>query len=243
MSGLVQELRILGALLRGKRRSGDHGADLEAFYAAQAEGYDRFRERLLHGRGELLAALPLAAGARFAEFGAGTGRNLEYIADRVPTLGAAHLVDLCPSLLDQARRRCRRHGWSNVACHVADVTTWSAPEPLDVVLCSYALTMIPDWQGAIANAVRNLRPGGVLAVVDFFISAPRPPAARARHGAAARWFWPRWFGHDGVHPDPRHLDALFAATAPLELVESTAPVPWLAGLRAPFYRYLGRVRG
>ena len=100
--------------------------------------------------------------------------------------------------------------------------------------------MIPDWQAAIANAVRNLKPGGVLAVVDFHVSNANPPAGRVRHSAATRWFWPRWFGHDGVRPDARHLDALCALTQPLSLVESSAAVPWMAGLRAPYYRYIGR---
>ena len=244
MSGvsLAAELKILGALLRGKPRSGDHRADLEDFYARQADGYDQFRERLLCGRAELLAALQLAPGSSVAEFGAGTGRNLDIIAERVPQLKHVHLVDLCPSLLAKARSRCAAHGWDHVTCHEADVTTWNAPEPLDAVLCSYALTMVPDWQGAITNALRNLRPGGRIAVVDFFVSAARPPTGRARHGAATRWFWPRWFGHDGVHPDPRHLEMLHALTEPLALHEASAAVPWMGGLRAPYYWYIGRVR-
>lgn len=240
---LVGEGRVLLALLRGKPRSGDHRADLETFYGGQADEYDRFRERLLHGRQELIRELPLPVGSLVAEFGAGTGRNLEFLGSQLDRLAGIHLVDLCPSLLAKARQRCDRHGWQQVVCHEADVTTWTAPEPLHAIWLSYALTMIPDWRGAIANAVRNLRPGGVLGVVDFYISAQNPPPGQVRHGALTRWFWPRWFGHDGVHPDPRHLEALQAATVPISVHEASAPVPWMAGLRMPYYRYIGLAPG
>ena len=237
---MIADLKILRSLVRGKPRSGNHQADLEYFYAQQAGDYDRFREKLLHGRGDILADLALPADAVFAEFGAGTGRNLEFIAARLPHLRAVHLVDLCPSLLSKARQRCHDHRWNNVVCHEADVTTWTAPEPVDALLCSYSLTMIPDWHAAIANAVRNLKPGGLLAVVDFYVSNDNPLPGRIRHSAATRWFWPRWFGHDGVRPDARHLDTLCSVSEPLSLVESSAAVPWMAGLRAPYYRYIGR---
>lgn len=237
---MIADLKILRSLVRGKPRSGNHQADLEAFYGQQASDYDRFREKLLHGRGELLTEIAVPDDAVVVEFGAGTGRNLEFIASRIPHLRAVHLVDLCPSLLGKARQRCQAHGWHAVYCHEADVTTWSAPQPVDVVVCSYSLTMIPDWRAAIANAVRNLKPGGLLAVVDFYVSSANPGANRIRHGAATRWFWPKWFGHDGVRPNAQHLDTLLAVTEPLSVVESSAAVPWMAGLRAPYYRYIGR---
>jgi len=237
---LIADLKMLRSLAHGKPRSGNHQADLESFYAQQAGDYDRFREKLLHGRGELLADLNLPDGAILAEFGAGTGRNLEFIAARIPQLRAIHLIDLCPSLLSKARQRSQAHAWHSVTCHETDVTTWTAPEPLDAVLCSYSLTMIPDWQSAIVNAIRNVKPGGLIAVVDFYVSSVNPPPGRIRHNLATRWFWPRWFGHDGVRPDARHLEVLLSRTEPLSLVEASARVPWMAGLRAPYYRYIGR---
>lgn len=37
----------------------------------------------------------------------------------------------------------------------------------DRIFMSYTLSMIPDWQAALAQAVCNLAPGGSLHVVDF----------------------------------------------------------------------------
>ena len=47
-------------------------------------------------------------GQSVVELGGGTGRNLDYLGDRVGTLGRFELVDLCPSPRSQARQRCER---------------------------------------------------------------------------------------------------------------------------------------
>ncbi|WP_197711004.1 hypothetical protein [Chromatium okenii] len=50
------------------------------------------------------------------------------------------------------------------------------------------------------NALALLKPGGKLGVVDFYVSEAQPAAGLvAPRAALTRWWWPRWFGHDGVH--------------------------------------------
>ncbi|MBA3685349.1 MAG: methyltransferase domain-containing protein [Planctomycetes bacterium] len=237
---LLADLRTMKAMVRGR---GDEAAPLkdrlERFYADQAEDYDRFRERMLHGRDELIALLPSPPGARLVEFGGGTGRNLERFGSRLNRFADVELVDLCPSLLSVARRRCARLGWSNVRCVEADVTAYQASSPVDVLYCSYSLSMVPDWRRAIDAALAALAPGGVLGVVDFFVSEADPPPGRARHSAWSRWFWPRWFAHDGVAVHSEHLAYLASRTIRLSLWEGTGPLPYLCA-RVPYYVYVGR---
>jgi S-adenosylmethionine-diacylgycerolhomoserine-N-methlytransferase len=152
------------------------------------------------------------------------------------------LVDLCAPLLERARARCQAKGWKNVQCIEADATRFGPDRPVDAVYLSYALTMIPDWFAAIDNALDMLRPGGVIGVVDFYVARKHPPHGLKEHGAFCRSFWPLWFGHDGVRPNPDHLPYLLAHTERVELVESHARVPYLPGLRCPHYRYIGRKR-
>ena len=52
------DLAVIRQLLRGEPRHGEHKERLENFYGPQAEAYDRFRDRLLCGRKELIAELP-----------------------------------------------------------------------------------------------------------------------------------------------------------------------------------------
>jgi S-adenosylmethionine-diacylgycerolhomoserine-N-methlytransferase len=236
---VMSEAQVLLRLLRGQPRRGSHAERLEAFYRPQAQHYDRFRERLLHGRAQLMERLAPSPGAHVIELGAGTGRNLEFLDERLLTLGSLELVDLCPALLEQARRRTR--SLSNVRVVEADATAYRPSRLADLVYFSYSLTMIPDWSAALHNALAMLKPGGSLGVVDFYVSDPHPAPGLRRHGPMTRGFWPRWFAHDGVRPNPAHLGTLRQLIPDHELSEHLAPVPYLPGLRVPYYVFVGRV--
>ena len=235
------ELKVLWAMVRGARGSGSHAERLQRLYRDQAGHYDRFRERLLHGRRELVSLLPLGPGARLVEMGGGTGSNLESFGDRLRDFAAVTLVDLCPALLDVARARCGRHGWTNVRVVEGDATTWRPPDgaPVDAVLFSYSLTMIPDWFRAVDNALAMLRPGGLLAVVDFTLSRKHRVAGRRHQPPLLRAFWRAWFGHDDVFLNPDHVAYLAYRTRTVRLDERDGPVPYLPFLRAPYYLFVG----
>lgn len=230
MPGLAAEGRVLLQLLRGLSGPGGHAARLSRFYGPQAGEYDRFRERLLHGRRDLIERLDPAPGAHVVELGGGTGRNLDFLGDRLPRLASVTLVDLCRPLLAVASARAAAH--DNIHLVEADATRFQPDQPVDCVYFSYALTMIPDWRGAIDNALAMLKPGGTLGVVDFHISAA--------HGWFTRAFWPRWFAHDGVRLSPQHLPYLRERSTRIFLETARGPVPYLGGLRVPYYVFVGR---
>jgi S-adenosylmethionine-diacylgycerolhomoserine-N-methlytransferase len=239
----MSDIAVLWRLARGMPHRGGHAERLEGFYAGQADAYDRFREKLLHGRDELLKALPLVPGGTLIEFGCGTGRNIHAIGDRLATLESATGIDLCPSLLHVGRRRAAELGWKNVRLIEADACTWKPDQPVDVVVFAYALTMIPDWRAALRNAIACLRPGGTLAVVDFTVIDPAVAALGGcvPQSAPVRWAWKRWFGHDGVHPDATMLPELIAATEPVDVHVGRGSVPYLP-VTAGYLRYIGRRR-
>ncbi|HJU40673.1 MAG TPA: methyltransferase domain-containing protein [Tahibacter sp.] len=237
LDALRADLGVLARMLRGMPRDLSHGERLEAFYAPQAEHYDAFRERLLHGRRELVASLPLPDGAHVVELGGGTGRNVEFFESRMANIARIDVVDLCPALVAQARRRSAND--TRVHVSLADATTWQPTQPVDCVYFSYALTMIPPWRAAIANAIAMLKPGGTLGVVDFYVSDKNPAPGLVRHGALTRRFWPAWFGHDGVKLSAEPLAELRARLPQHTLAECRAPVPYLPLLRVPYYRFVG----
>jgi S-adenosylmethionine-diacylgycerolhomoserine-N-methlytransferase len=236
---LLADARTLVQLARGSSGRGSYAERLQAFYGPQAAHYDAFRERLLHGREDLIRRLGPPPGGTVVELGGGTGRNLEYFGPRMRSFARVEVVDLCPALLEQARKRCAR--WPGVAAVVeADATAYRPAQAVDCVYFSYTLTMIPDWRAAVVNALGMLRPGGLLGVVDFYVAPRNAPAGFARRGGLVRGFWPRWFRHDGVHLDPQHLPYLLEHTEPLCCEQRRGPVPYLPGLRVPYYVYIGR---
>ena len=238
LEALRADVAVVRRLLGGMPQSRSHAASLAAFYCPQASHYDRFRERLLHGRAELIARMPLPDRAHVVELGGGTGRNAEFFGERLESIATLEIVDLCAPLLAEARARARRIPQLRVV--EADATTYRPSHPVDCVYFSYALTMIPDWQAAIANAVAMLKPGGVLGVVDFYVSPPRVEAGFAQHGALTRAFWPAWFRHDGVRVSALHFPALRRMLPDHAFVESRAAVPYLPVGRVPFYLFVGR---
>lgn len=238
--GLTSDLRVLYKLAFTRVRGETHGERLEAFYRAQAGDYDAFRRRLLHGREEMMASLEVPDGGRMLDIGGGTGYNAELLGERLARLESLTIVDLCPSLLAAAEERVRRHGWANVRTVLADATAYEPDGgPVDAVTFSYSLTMIPNWFAALERAYAALKPGGMIGVVDFYVSRKWPAPGMRRHSNFTRFFWPTWFGHDNVFPSPDHLPWLQGRFRTVKLVEGMGKVPYLP-LKAPYYVFLGR---
>lgn len=170
--------------------------------------------------------------ARVVELGAGTGRNAESFGARLVKLERRELVDLCAALLEQARERAKC--LPNVVAIEADATRYRPAAPADCAYFSYSLAMIPDWRTAIDNAVAMLRPGGTLGAVDFHL--PRDA------GPLERRFRTLWFARSGMRPSAEHLRYLRARLDQDYLREWRAPLPYLFGVRAPVYLFVGRRR-
>ena len=246
--GLLADLKILYHLTLKPVRGKDHAARMESFYSGQADAYDDFRKRLLQGRQELWNAIELpsetASEAVWVDMGGGTGANLDYFGDRIEQLKKVYVVDLSPSLLEVAQRRVDEHGWKNIEPIEADATMFQPPEaPVDVVTFSYSLTMIPDWFAAIENAIAMLKPGGLIGVVDFYVSRKHPADGLKRHGWFTRSFWPVWFASDNVFPSADHVPYLHKHFDPVHFEEHRAKVPYIPLIRTPYYTFVGRRRG
>jgi S-adenosylmethionine-diacylgycerolhomoserine-N-methlytransferase len=231
---LIDDFGVLLRMARGQPSSGSHAENLQAFYAPQATRYDSFREDMLHGRAELVSRLDIQPGYRMVELGGGTGRNIDFLGERLQSLASYELVDLCPALLDVARTRTASQPMVKLV--QADAASWRPAEPVDIVLMSYSLTMMPDWTATLRNALLMLRPGGQIAVVDFHI----PSGMNRMHAQ----FWRRWFSHDGVRLSDLHLRGLRVRTRETYSAEERGRLPYLTAmssmLHVPYYLYLGR---
>ncbi|NBO91336.1 MAG: class I SAM-dependent methyltransferase [Planctomycetia bacterium] len=240
--GLVSDLKTLYHVAFAPVKGTSHQARLESFYSGQADAYDDFRKRLLHGREEMMRWLPLAPGMRMLDMGGGTGSNIESLGDRLSAMQSVTIVDLCGPLLETAKARITARGWTNVDTAHTDVTVY---EPaygcnVDVVTFSYSLTMIPDWFRALQQAWRLLKPGGLIGVVDFYIARKWPTSGMKAHSWLQRLCWPAWFASDNVYLSWDHIPWLQAHFEPVVLEERLGKVPYMLGLKAPHYIFIGR---
>jgi len=240
-SSWLRDFKTLYHLALSRVRGGSHEERLESFYAPQAENYDSFRSKLLHGRREMIETVEFPAGGTWVDLGAGTGSNADLLGERINTLGQAYLVDLCPALLEVSRKRIAERGWNNVQAVEADATTFQPETPgVDVVTCSYSLTMIPNWFAAVENAWNLLKPGGVLGIVDFYVARKFPEETLKRHGWLTRNFWPFWFANDNVFLSPDHLPYVRSRFETVHLTENRGGVPFLPFVSVPHYIFIGR---
>ena len=171
----------------------EHATLMDKVYRHQAAIYDLTRKYYLLGRDRLIDELDLPAGGTVLEIACGTGRNLIRIADRYQE-AELYGVDISGPMLEQAARNTARASMSwRVHLAKADALSFSPEKTFGVgqfdrIVFSYCLSMIPDWEGALAHAVPMLAPGGRIHMVDFGQSSGLPKWFAAGMSAWLRQF-------------------------------------------------------
>lgn len=106
---------------------------------------------------DLLAAAELPPGSRVLEVGAGTGRVA------IPLAVAGCIVFALDPAQAMLHELCNKAGGGKpVAVAGVAVPLPFPPACFDAVVFARILYLLPDWQGALAEAVRVLKPGGCL---------------------------------------------------------------------------------
>jgi S-adenosylmethionine-diacylgycerolhomoserine-N-methlytransferase len=151
---------------------GGEAALMDRLYRRQRHVYDVTRKYYLLGRDDLIERLAPPVDGRVLEIGCGTARNLIAAARRWPQ-ARFYGIDISGEMLSTARQLVGR---TEVAPRIVlahgDATTFD-PAWLFGVPCfsrvffSYSLSMIPDWQEALIEALSWLSPKGELHIVDF----------------------------------------------------------------------------
>ena len=179
---------------------------MDRMYRHQRHIYDLTRKFYLLGRDRLIRRLAPRPGDRVCEVGCGTARNLIALARRHPDV-AFFGIDASETMLKTAAAAIARAGLAEritlrhgLAEELDPAASFGLDQPFDVVVFAYSLSMIPSWRAAIDRAIATLRPGGSLAIVDFWDQGELP-----------RWFrraLRSWLALFGVHPRTELLDEL-----------------------------------
>jgi len=170
---------------------------LRGYYRWHAKFYDLTRWAFLFGRRDLIATVAgrIESPDRILEIGCGTGKNLVALATAFPGARIAGL-DLSADMLDRARAKIAPFADRVELLHRPyDGPVAEEGEPFDLIVISYALSMInPGYDEVIALCRRDLREGGIIAVVDFH---------------ETRWTWFRkWMGVNHVRMEGQILARL-----------------------------------
>ena len=169
-----------------------------------APRYDRFTRVFSFGmdrrwKAELVDWIhaALRPESRVLDLACGTG-DLAFAAAAQAVHGSVRGLDASPKMIELARERATReapHG--NVRFQVGDMSSIDADAAsVDAITAGYGLRNVPRYELAVREIARVLRPGGVLATLDFY----RPESALWRPlflsylkaaGNWVGWLWHR----------------------------------------------------
>jgi len=136
-------------------------------YTLVAGIYDLRVRLFFRRRGAALDALRPRPGDTVLDLACGTGLNFPHIIEWTGREGRIVGVDFTRAMLRQARRKVDSHRWGGVTLVEGDASSLPlASECCDAVLCAYAMIVIPEYRRAIAEAVRVLKPGGRLVLLE-----------------------------------------------------------------------------
>ena len=187
----------------------NHGRLMDRVYRLQRHFYDATRWFFLPGRDEMLKGIEIRPGDRVLEIGCGTARNLIKLARKHPE-ARFYGLDASSEMLKTAQRKVRRAGLKGrielrqcLAGELDHKGTFNVYEPFDTAFFSYSLTMMPMCLEAFDAALRNVKPGSTLHIVDFWDQKglPRP----------FRWALGKWLRMFHVEHKPeliRHMEEL-----------------------------------
>jgi len=142
---------------------------MEGYYRLQADIYDITRPFFLFDRTKVFRELNLKPGQIILEVGCGTGCNISHLVDNGGASSKIYGLDCSESMLRKAKEKVDKYSWKNVTLIEEFAEKYTLPEKADMIIFSYSLTMIPDWKGALDNAMANLKKDGRIVILDFYV--------------------------------------------------------------------------
>lgn len=123
-----------------------------------AQQYSMFEQQRTRPVRDLVAAIASDNVRTAVDLGCGPGNSTEVLAQRFSAATITGL-DSSEDMLVNARQRL-----PGVNFALADIATWQPADKFDVILANASLQWLPDHAALYPHLVRQLQPGGTLAV-------------------------------------------------------------------------------
>jgi len=122
-------------------------------------------------RRKAIARLSLKKGATVLDVGCGTGLSFEMLQQGIGPRGRIVGIEQSPEMIEQARSRVARHGWTNVTLLNAPVEAAIIPFKADAALFHFTHDILrnPD---AVGNIAQHLKPRAHVVAAGLTWGAP-----------------------------------------------------------------------
>jgi ubiquinone/menaquinone biosynthesis C-methylase UbiE len=132
------------------------------------ENANEARLNRLQPPGQVMDIIGAAAGMTIAEIGAGQGRYVVHLAERVGPEGKIYAEDIDGDALRHLAERCRRVGFTNVETVLGDPNDPKLPAvKLDLIFVISAYHHFGDPVALMRKARMALKPTGRLAIAEW----------------------------------------------------------------------------
>jgi phosphatidylethanolamine/phosphatidyl-N-methylethanolamine N-methyltransferase len=122
-----------------------------------------FRDRI-HAA---IRALEIPPGARVLEVGVGTGLSLDAYPPHCEVVG----IDLSADMLKQAQEKVDGKGWRHIRLECGDAQNLNFPnEHFDYVMAFHVVSVVPDHERMIGEALRVAKSGATIVIINHFRS-------------------------------------------------------------------------
>ena len=203
---------------------------LTTFWDRWARFYDltQWTNRRANGAAAARTAELVPAGARVLDCAAGTGLFSLVAAERA---GVVLCTDLSEAMLEQAKRKARRRGLTNLDFARRDLTALPDPDgAFDAVIAANVLHLLPESEEAVRELWRVTAPGGRLLLPTYLQGK-----TGAAYGAVIKIYQGVGFHYEHAFTPETYrafLERLGLGRVTVEVVPGRLPVG-LAMLRRP----------
>lgn len=158
--------------------------------------YLQFADERTRPAKDLIQRIALGQPGRIIDLGCGPGNSTAALIDRWPDATTTGL-DHSPDMITAAKNSYPKNQWIT-----GDIASWTPDQPYDLIFSNAALQWVPEHRALLPRLIRQVAPGGALAVqVPANLAAP---AHRLMRELAASPAWqnhfPRqvreWLVHD-----------------------------------------------
>jgi arsenite methyltransferase len=131
------------------------------------------------GCGNPLAFAELKEGDVVVDLGSGAGFDCFIAAARVGASGRVIGVDMTPDMIERARANAAKSGRANVEFRLGEIEHLPvADNSADMIISNCVINLSTDKPQVFREALRVLKPGGVLMVSDLVLKRPLPDSVK-----------------------------------------------------------------